>query len=293
MSSRSGAAPEGGGVPAGGDRQPDVVVGTTLRLERGRARSIFVALLLSYETRRRLRSFDSRLEAVGAVLETYHNFEHLRALTALSCAIGARPSRVQAYYDTADIATKQKFAAIALKAAYSCDFQVAQIEASRIETAVRPLLTEEAPYLAGHESGTDRTIDLSFLGPLKVSREDVLSEAACDRTTAAEGSLTSDPSIDLNVSRANSTVSEAATDLSTEYLISHADGETFLVADALYVRDCMREVFGLFHADVARDPRPMPSVTSSAVLVGSPGVGKSILFFLAALDQARKSKIVY
>jgi hypothetical protein len=221
---------------------------------------------------------------VGAVLETFHNLEHRNALKALAGAIGARPSRVQAYYDTADIATKQKLAAIALKAAYSCDFQVTQIEESRIESAVRPLLCEEAPSLASHESGADRTIDLSFLGPLK----------ACDRTAAAENSSITGPSIDKRASIECSPVSQAdTTDLSTEHSPNHADGGTFLAADALYVRDCMREVFSLFHADVARDPRPMPSVTSSAVLVGSPGVGTSTLLFLAALDQARKSKTVY
>jgi hypothetical protein len=229
---------------------------------------------------------------VGAVLETFHNLDHLHALAALASAIGARPSRVQAYYDTANIATKQKLAAIALKAAYRCDFQVAQIEESRIESAVRPLLHKEAPSLASHESGTGRTIDVSFLGPLNLSRE-VFSEAACDRTAAAANSSITGPSIETRASIECAPASQADTDLSTEHCLNHANGGTFLAADALHVRDCMREVFGLFHADVARDPRPVPSVTSSAVLVGSPGVGKSTLFFLAALDQARKSRTVY
>jgi Retrotransposon hot spot protein len=72
-----------------------------------------------------------------------------------------------------------------------------------------------------------------------------------------------------------------------------ADEEKFLVPDEIYVRDCMRRVFSLFHEDAMQAPRRRPSKAYSAALIGSPGVGKSILFFLAALDQACTSNVVY
>jgi hypothetical protein len=69
--------------------------------------------------------------------------------------------------------------------------------------------------------------------------------------------------------------------------------EDFLIPSTLFVRDCMRTVFGLFLED-AKKPRRKPDAKRSAALIGSPGVGKSILFFLAALYQAsRGSKVVY
>lgn len=56
---------------------------------------------------------------------------------------------------------------------------------------------------------------------------------------------------------------------------------------SLYVRDCMRDVFQLFRAD--------NEVTCfnnhRRVLLGSPGVGKSVLFFMAALQKAHDSSV--
>jgi hypothetical protein len=72
-----------------------------------------------------------------------------------------------------------------------------------------------------------------------------------------------------------------------------AEEEKFLVPDKIYVRDCMRRVFSLFHEDAVQVPRRRPSKAYSAALIGSPGVGKSILFFLAALDQACTSNVAY
>ena len=66
------------------------------------------------------------------------------------------------------------------------------------------------------------------------------------------------------------------------------DEETFL-PKKIYVRQCMKDVFDLFISDA----------TSSApgkfntVLLGSPGVGKSVLFFLGALYHARTSFVAY
>lgn len=47
----------------------------------------------------------------------------------------------------------------------------------------------------------------------------------------------------------------------------------------IYVRDCMKTIFGYFRADLS-------SENSNRVLLGSPGVGKSVLFFIAALAKS-------
>jgi hypothetical protein len=94
-------------------------------------------------------------------------------------------------------------------------------------------------------------------------------------------------------SEADSSLGSRTIDMSFLDPLRDAEEESFLVPDKLYVRDCMRRVFGLFHEDVIRVPRRKPSKAYSAALIGSPGVGKSILFFLAALDQACASNVVY
>ena len=55
----------------------------------------------------------------------------------------------------------------------------------------------------------------------------------------------------------------------------------------------MRRVFSLFHEDAVQVPRLRPDKAYSAALIGLPGVGKSILIFLAALDQACTANVVY
>jgi hypothetical protein len=69
-----------------------------------------------------------------------------------------------------------------------------------------------------------------------------------------------------------------------------APEETFLLPPAVHVRDCMRTVFGLFREDVERGK---PPGSQSAALIGSSGVGTSILFFLSALHQATARTVVY
>ena len=59
------------------------------------------------------------------------------------------------------------------------------------------------------------------------------------------------------------------------------DEEAFL-PNKLYVRDNMRKIFGLYVND------SFPPNKRRTVLVGSPGVGKSILFFLAAIYRVYK-----
>jgi hypothetical protein len=89
-------------------------------------------------------------------------------------------------------------------------------------------------------------------------------------------------------------ISTRTIDLSFLDDLRSTHGDSFLPSSKLYVRDCMRFIFGLFHEDAtAQNPRRPPSNRNAAVLVGSPGVGTSLLMFLAALDQARSSPVVY
>jgi hypothetical protein len=85
----------------------------------------------------------------------------------------------------------------------------------------------------------------------------------------------------------------AVIDLSFLDELKRPDKEWFLTPRAIYVRDCMRLIFGLFREDIEKSPRRPRDMAYSTALIGSPGVGKSILFFLAALYQARMSKVVY
>jgi hypothetical protein len=67
-------------------------------------------------------------------------------------------------------------------------------------------------------------------------------------------------------------------------------GDRFLPSGSLYVRDCMRTVFALFGRD-RTDEVDIHSLRTA--LIGSPGVGKSILCFLAALFHSREKGAIY
>jgi hypothetical protein len=72
-------------------------------------------------------------------------------------------------------------------------------------------------------------------------------------------------------------------------------GEDFWLPQSIYVRESMRQVFRLFASDAAllHDGTmvdvvaAVPPKAKGTVLIGSPGVGKSILCFLAALHRSR------
>jgi hypothetical protein len=66
--------------------------------------------------------------------------------------------------------------------------------------------------------------------------------------------------------------------------------EKFLVPAAVYARDCMRTIFDLIRDDAGANMEPD---SSNTVLIGSPGVGTSILFFLAAVFQAQSKTVLY
>jgi hypothetical protein len=161
--------------------------------------------------------------------------------------IGARARRVRAYYLTADMATKQMFAAARFKAKYDCDINTVVLEVDEIKNSLLPLLSA-GPDDDDDDDGTNsdvsaRTIDMSILRGFKV----------------------------------------------------RPDLEEFLVPDHIYVRGCMRRIFAFFRDDVAPGSqlRRAPNMARSAALIGSPGVGKSILFFLAALYQSGTSRTLY
>jgi hypothetical protein len=59
--------------------------------------------------------------------------------------------------------------------------------------------------------------------------------------------------------------------------------DPFFPSGEIYIRDCMRLIFGLFSE---RD-------NAHTVLLGSPGVGKSVLCFLAAMHKTQKKPVVF
>jgi hypothetical protein len=61
--------------------------------------------------------------------------------------------------------------------------------------------------------------------------------------------------------------------------------DSFIPTESIYIRDCMRRIFRQFDMRDERNQR--------TVLLGSPGVGKSVLTFLAALSKARRERIMF
>jgi hypothetical protein len=76
-------------------------------------------------------------------------------------------------------------------------------------------------------------------------------------------------------------------DLSFLEQLAFTDGDfttdPFFPSGEIYIRDCMRLIFGLFSK---RD-------NAHTVLLGSPGVGKSVLCFLAAMHKTQKKPVVF
>ena len=71
------------------------------------------------------------------------------------------------------------------------------------------------------------------------------------------------------------------------------NGDDFFLPQKIFVRQCMKDVLRLFCKDVADQEKQRTAGVKKTVLIGSPGVGKSVLFFLAALFQAKSSNIIY
>jgi hypothetical protein len=65
------------------------------------------------------------------------------------------------------------------------------------------------------------------------------------------------------------------------------DDEAEFLPNAIYIRNCMKRIFRLTAVDI-RKPR-----MGRRALIGSPGVGKSVLFFLVALHKACHTPVLY
>jgi hypothetical protein len=73
-------------------------------------------------------------------------------------------------------------------------------------------------------------------------------------------------------------------------------GTDCFLPQSIYVRNCMRQVFRLFARDAGALEdvvAAVPPQTKGTVLIGSPGVGKSVLCFLAALHRSRNMVTTY
>jgi hypothetical protein len=189
-------------------------------------------------------------------------------LKALAVAIGAKPASVRRYFHTADVGTRTYFAGIVLKAKYKGDFQERTVKVgAALEPLLAPLTT--TPKRAAAEASTATETGTT-------AANEPQSPGGRVRTPSADaGGSSNAPTINM----------EFLKDLRLS-----DDEERFLIPTTVYVRDCMRAIFGLFQEDVAS--KQMARAKSTA-LIGSPGVGASILFFLAALHQARTRRVVY
>jgi hypothetical protein len=122
---------------------------------------------------------------------------------------------------------------------------------------------------------TKRHLELSYGGEFRTTTVHVGS--SLDLLRNDPGSLNSDRVLDLAFLK--------------ELRLPDQD-EKFLVPKRIYVRDCMRMIFGRFCQDADSEPKKRAEKRATA-FVGSPGVGTSILFFLAALYQATSTNVIY
>jgi hypothetical protein len=189
---------------------------------------------------------------------------------ALAEAVGARDGGIQApHCNTADVGTRTHSAGIFLKAKYKGDFQERTVEVgAALDPLLAPLTTTPAAAAAAAEASTaTATGTTADNEPQGRGGE---SPPATTRAAAAGRTLNVGFLKDLRLAE---------------------DEERFLIPTTLYVRDCMKVIFGMFLEDVKDDA--VPPASNSTALVGSSGVGASILFFLAALHQARTRRVVY
>jgi hypothetical protein len=172
-------------------------------------------------------------------------------LKALAVAIGAKPASVRSYYNTADIETKTYFAGIFLKARYKGEFNECRVELGKALDVLKNAPTPTAAAAALNTTGTTTN------------------------EVQGQGGGSNAPTVNMEFLNG---------------LRLAGKEERFLIPTAVYVRDCMKVIFGLFLEDVAFSKK---AGTKNTALIGSPGVGKSILFFLAALYQAQERRVVY
>jgi hypothetical protein len=149
---------------------------------------------------------------------------------------------------------KRDLLASALQTKYGCDFRTCVLPATDVQALLLPLLRTEA----ANEPGT----------------------AGADADAAVGGTY--------------SYSDERVIDLSLLDRLKDSDEEEFFVTDKLYVRDAMRCVFGLFQEDARLAHEGSGTKEhEAAALSGSAGVGKAVLFFLAALHRATFTRVAY
>jgi hypothetical protein len=150
---------------------------------------------------------------------------------------------------------KWDLVASALQTKYKCDFRTCVLPASDVQALLLPLLL---------------------------------------RTEAANEPGPAGADADAAVGETYSYSEERVIDLSVLDPLKDDDEEEFFVVDKLYVRDAMRCVFGLFQEDARLAHEGSGTKEhEAAALSGSAGVGKAVLFFLAALHRATYTRVAY
>jgi hypothetical protein len=175
---------------------------------------------------------------------------------------------------------------------------------------------ESVPYLEYDsmediEPFRERLINLSFLDDLRIKMyeeyENVEEGSSNDEEGSSndeegssndeegssndeEGSASSEESTDNDELEDNPQPS--GEEMSNDGTESTLEWDEPFFPTRIYVRNNMRKIFGLYLNDVGKvQPGKRPTV-----LIGSPGVGKSVLFFLAAMyrcsQKAEKKKVV-
>jgi hypothetical protein len=123
------------------------------------------------------------------------------------------------------------------------------------------------------EPDRERLIDLSFLNKLRIKK--------CKQSGNGEASsrISIFAALFSLFSRNNEELASDGTESTLEW------DEPFFPT-RIYVRNNMRKIFGLYLKDVGTvNPEDRPTV-----LIGSPGVCKSVLFFLAAMYRCSQKK---
>jgi hypothetical protein len=170
--------------------------------------------------------------------EVSHDYYHTygdEAIDKLCGALHVGYDAVQAYYGGAPLATRQLFAALALRRKYKCHFRTTFISIKDLDRALRPLYeyqhraeTPDSASTAAPPSSVSASLD---------PRHDDLGAAgeATSGTAGAVGADRTSETIDLG------------------FLNGLKDaGEEFLVPTSLFVRRSMRIIFRLFRADAGR-----------------------------------------
>jgi hypothetical protein len=89
-------------------------------------------------------------------------------LGSAAIAIGARPPAVRRYYSGRGVATRQHLAVALLEAKYDREFRTEAIPILVINETLSTLLPSLGQDKAEEETVADRTIDMTFLEPLRV-----------------------------------------------------------------------------------------------------------------------------